>query len=119
MVVLCDIPTMADRIDIVKAVSKDFQVEMDDSSAADLASLFPANVTGADIRAAFVNAQIIANRTKIPILKDLLESCVAEIKASVSQREAAYYDRILAKYRGRGSSSTPSEPEIGTRVMLH
>lgn len=119
MVVLCDIPTMADRIDIVKAVSKDFQVEMDDSSAADLASLFPANVTGADIRAAFVNAQIIANRTKIPILKDLLESCVVEIKASVSQREAAHYDRILAKYRGRGSSSTPSEPEIGTRVMLH
>ena len=125
LVVLCDIPTTDEKMDIVNALWPEF-VESDEEAQKDsiitqelVAMLSPA-CTGADIRAAFVNAKILASRQKVQVSIDLLRKCFREIKPSISDGDAQHYARQLSRYKNAGKSMDPQvDSNIGTRVMLH
>jgi SpoVK/Ycf46/Vps4 family AAA+-type ATPase len=119
LTVLCDIPTHSEREEIIKVLAKEFGIELKQVDVDSIDSSIANGLTGADLRAGFVNAKIISERrreTEISFTQ-LLE-CLREIKPSISERDAKICDQVFAKYR-KTNPPIKASPQIGTRVLLH
>ena len=103
MVVVCDIPTLVMKEEIIKACWQDHNMK-ESANFSDLANLVHPNCTGADIRAAFTNATI---DNKGEPFETTLRACLAKLKPSISESEAKINTNQLRRY------------EPGTRAMLH
>jgi AAA+ superfamily predicted ATPase len=119
MVVVCDVPSMAEKEEIVKILWNDF-VEgetLTEEMAKEISAMLHPNCTGADIKAGFVNAKISASRSQEPITQALVTICMQELKPSISDKEMMTYRSVLAKYKGEKAAGV-DKAKIGTRVML-
>jgi peroxin-1 len=116
LVVVCDIPNTEEKRDIISALWNDFMSEsisLDPKILEEITAVIHSNCTGADIRAGFVNAKIIASRGSMGIDVDLVKKCMQEIKPSISEKDFLLNKSVLAKYRGDTVTT-----EVGSRVML-
>ena len=118
LTILCDIPTKLERKEILQALSHDFAVNLSGNYINEIESALPDRVTGADLRAGFVNAQILAQRGgESRITFELILDCMKNIKPSISERDAKFLDQVFSKYRGGENKSETRN--IGTKVMLY
>jgi SpoVK/Ycf46/Vps4 family AAA+-type ATPase len=117
LVVVCDMPSCEEKEEIISALWEEFAEDLPSSPdfIESLASDLNPNCTGADIKAAFVNAKIQASRTGISISTELLQRCMQEIKPSISEKETLVNKSILARYKGE-KECIPEK--VGTRIML-
>ena len=118
LTILCDIPSKSERSEIIQAIACEFGMTLKEEEIEQLNAVVAKGVTGADIRAAFVNAQIISARSNANSTFNLLSDCMREIKPSISERDAKIYDKVFSKYRGSKDEDGFST-RIGTKVMLH
>ena len=128
MVILCDIPTRDEKLEIVDVLFSEFfdaqsGIVLSEADRIHLVDKLPANATGADIRAAFVNAKIASTRTKSDISLAMVKKCMSEVRPSISDKDARMYNQQFAKYRTTTAGPSPpgvvNSDSVGSRVMLH
>jgi SpoVK/Ycf46/Vps4 family AAA+-type ATPase len=119
LVIVCDLPTLEEKEEILAALWEDYMGECPDKSMIEeIAASLDSACTGADIKAGFVNAKIIASRTSSEVTVPLLVQCMRELKPSISPRDAAHYKEVLGRYKGESVEFLKPDL-VGTRVMLH
>jgi len=117
--VICDIPDASGRREIVRACWEEFMqdTQIDEKDLLQLASVVADGCTGADIRAGFVNAKITCSRNDGELTYELILRNLKAIKPSISSKEKAMYDHILARYRNGPQPIIPAN--VGTKTVLH
>ena len=119
LVVVCDVPTVEEKKEIIAALWEDYMSGSPNPSIIEeIAWSLDPTCTGADIKAGFVNAKIIASRTSSEVTEPLLVQCMRELKPSISKKDADMYKEVLARYKGDTSAVVDTDL-VGTRVMLH
>jgi SpoVK/Ycf46/Vps4 family AAA+-type ATPase len=117
LVVLCDIPTEEEKLEIVKHLYSEFLgIEPSGNICVELTRLIPYACTGADIRSGFVDAKICAKRKKLELNLGILQETLAQVAPAIPPAEVTHLNRIFAKYRHHGRSVDLTE--VGTKAML-
>jgi hypothetical protein len=115
--VICDVPNETERREIFEAIWSEFFPEsvLTETMVYELSTHLADGCTGADIRAAFVNAKIDNPEVDFEsVLKNF-----ALIKPSLSPKERDMYTRILDRFRSRDGAKNAPSVDVGTKSMLH
>ncbi|KAJ8920838.1 hypothetical protein NQ315_015630 [Exocentrus adspersus] len=124
--ILCPLPSKNDRLEILKALSKNLDMSAD--ADLDVIATATKGYTGADLQSVLYSAQLstiddLLDDCKEPLLEvrkskitqEHLEAALGKTRPSLPEQERRRYERIYAKFQG---GTTVDEFRAGTRATL-